>query len=123
MFPHPDRDCVFEEAMVSAGMLKYRGLRLEQQVDGYRGRGIQPHAGLHACGVIARKEPLPAKLRHATEVWWAENLEWTYQDQLSLPFVLASVGDWSQSDPRQSLAQRLVRLDTPQERELKMRSV
>ena len=92
MFPHPDRDCIFEEAMASAAMLKYRCLPIEEQVASYRRRGIQPHSGLYACGVIARKEPLSAKLREANKVWWAENLKWTYQDQLSLPFVLHQLG-------------------------------
>jgi hypothetical protein len=92
MFSHPDRDCIFDEAMASAAMLKYRGLPIEEQVDSYRRRGIQPHAGLYACGVIVRKEPLPAILRQANRVWWAENLKWTYQDQLSLPFVLHQLG-------------------------------
>jgi len=92
MFAHPDRDCIFEEAAVSAGMLKYRGLPLEEQVACYGRRGIQAHSGLHACTVIARKEPLPAMLRRANELWWAENVKWTWQDQLSLPFVLHQLG-------------------------------
>jgi len=92
MFRHPDRDCIFEEAAVSKGMLKYRELPIERQVENYRKLGIQPHSGLFACGVIARKEPLPAVLRRANKKWWAENLRWTYQDQLSLPYVLFSLG-------------------------------
>src|SRR5262249_3180997 len=79
-FTDPDRACIFEEAIASAAMLKYRGLPIEGQVESYRRCGIQPHSGLYACGVIARKEPLPAKLIHANQIWWAENLRWTYQD-------------------------------------------
>ena len=92
MFAHPDRDCIFEEAVASSAMLKYRNLPIDEQVENYRRCGIQPHSGLHACGVIARKEPLPAQLRQANNVWWAENLKWTYQDQLSLRFVLHQLG-------------------------------
>lgn len=92
MFRHPDRDCIFEEASASLAMLKYQKMPITDQVNSYRLCGIQPHAGLFACGVIVRKEPLRTKLRQANELWWSENQKWTYQDQLSLPMVLHQQG-------------------------------
>ncbi len=87
MFAHPDRDCIFEEAIVSAQMEKYRNLAIHEQVMFYKGIGVQPHSGLFACGVIVRKEPLPRSLIDANLTWWEENCNRTYQDQLSLPYV------------------------------------
>jgi O-antigen biosynthesis protein len=92
MFRHPDRDCIFDEAFVSAKMKKYEGLPVREQVEAYRREGVPEHGGLFACGVIARKEPLRDALRRVNELWWKENVKWTYQDQLSLPYVLKKTG-------------------------------
>ena len=92
MFRHPDRDCIFAEAAVSATMEKYHGRPVFEQVEAYRREGVVEHGGLFACGVIARQEPLNDSLRRVNESWWQENVKWTYQDQLSLPYVLKSTG-------------------------------
>jgi hypothetical protein len=91
LFPHPDRDCIFEEAEVSLTMEKYRGLPLEEQVRAYGMEGVQPHSGLYACTIIGRQEPLSAPLQALNESWWAENWKWSYQDQLSLPYLLSKL--------------------------------
>lgn len=90
MFTHPDRDCIYDEARVSATMVKYRGLPVGPQVESYR-PVVPPHGGLYACSIIARREPVSDRIRFANEQWWAENLRWTYQDQLSLPYVLRKI--------------------------------
>jgi len=91
MFVHPDRDCIYDEARVSATLVKYRGLPILPQVEAYRSV-VPPHSGLYACGIIVRHEPAPKRTKRANELWWKENLKWTYQDQLSLPYVLRKVG-------------------------------
>jgi hypothetical protein len=73
-------------------MIKYRGFPIREQVSYYSKVAILPHSGLYACGVVARKEPLMPMLRRANELWWSENVKWSYQDQLSLPFVLHQLG-------------------------------
>jgi hypothetical protein len=88
MFRHNERDCIFEEAAVSATMEKYRGRPVFEQVEAYRREGVIEHGGLFECGVIARQEPLNDRVRRVNELWWKENEKWTYQDQLSLPYVL-----------------------------------
>lgn len=87
MLRHPDRDCIYEEAIGSRGLRKYDGQPLEDQVAAYRAEGFPAHHGLMACTVIARRTDAPA-LAALNEAWWRENLEWTYQDQISLPVVL-----------------------------------
>ena len=91
MFVHPDRDCIYDEATVSITMPKYQHAPILPQVEAYRSV-VPPHSGLYACTVIIRREPSPERLKRAHELWWKANVTWTYQDQLSLPFVLRRVG-------------------------------
>ncbi len=91
MFVHPDRDCIYEEALASIPMRKYQRLPILSQVETYRSV-VRPHSGLYACTVIVRREPSTERLKRVHMLWWEENVNWTYQDQLSLPFVLRSVG-------------------------------
>src|SRR6266487_3848907 len=48
MFEHPERDCIYDEAVVSRLMRKYEGQPLEEQVALYRSQGWPPHNGLWA---------------------------------------------------------------------------
>jgi hypothetical protein len=91
MFVHPDRDCIYEEALTSITMRKYQDVPILPQVETYRSV-VPPHGGLYACTVIVRREPSTKRLKRVHSLWWEENCKWTYQDQLSLPFVLRSVG-------------------------------
>jgi hypothetical protein len=91
MFVHPDRDCIYEEALDSIRWRKYEHLPILPQVESYR-PFVPPHSGLYACGLIARREPSSRGLNDVHEAWWDENIKWTYQDQLSLPFVIRRAG-------------------------------
>ena len=88
LLPHPDRDCIYDELDVSVKMPKYDGQPLTEQVAFYKAEGHPSHSGLWACGVIVRSAQLPEKLKALNEAWWEENLHWSYQDQLSLPYLL-----------------------------------
>jgi hypothetical protein len=88
MFYHPDRNCIYDEMLISIRMEKYEGLPLIEQVASYRGAGYPKNAGLWATGVIVRRGRIPRKLKTINEEWLAENQNWSYQDQLSLPYLL-----------------------------------
>lgn len=90
MFVHPDRDCIYEEAVVSRMMLKYEGQALEQQVGLYEQRGWPSHGGLWASTTFARRHT-PRVLQFGA-AWFAHNHLLTYQDQLSLPILLEQYG-------------------------------
>ena len=89
MFVHPERDCIYAEAQVCLhpDFLKYRGLPIREQVESYKFEGYPEHNGLMAAGLILR-DMRRRELHQINEDWWQENLRWTYQDQLSLPYVL-----------------------------------
>src|SRR5262249_28199370 len=84
LFPHPDRDNIFDEAVVSHGMAKYQQLPVLEQVEHYRRLGFGERE-LYACGVLARSTA-DRRMRRLHRDWMHENLRWSYQDQLSLPF-------------------------------------
>lgn len=89
-FVHPWRDCLYEEAEVSAGMPKYEGERIDEQAKEYRSTRHPEHWGLWAAGVIARQHtPEIIELGNV----WAEEIEWwSFQDQVSQPFALRETG-------------------------------
>ena len=90
---HPDRDCIYTEVDASIPMRKYHGLPLREQVESYRRRGYPEHNGLMASGVIVRDMSKPL-LASINDDWWREIENWSYQDQLSLPFALWSRNYW-----------------------------
>jgi len=82
---HPWRDCALAEGDYSATLARYADTRVKEQTDFYR--GFHPRRwGLIATGAIAwRINPLT---RAFGEVWWDEQLNWSHQDQVSLPILL-----------------------------------
>ena len=85
-FVHPWRDCVYTEAEASADLPKYWGEPIEGQAKYYRAAGHPEHWGLWATGVIARKHTLRTAKMGA--LWGQEVNVWSFQDQLSQPYVL-----------------------------------
>ena len=85
LYEHPWRDCIYDEADASIVLEKYQGQPIVEQVAHYRAQGHPEHAGLYACGTLARRStPAVTELMEA----WADEIEdWSYQDQLSLPVV------------------------------------
>lgn len=91
---HPWRDCIYDEADASRGMLKYQGQPIDAQVEHYRRKGHPEHWGLWATGLIVRSDGRNQGLARAMNMdfgrrWLAEQMRWTYQDQLSEAPLLA----------------------------------
>ena len=93
MLKHPTRRCIYTEAAFSAQLPKYRYQRISEQVEHYRQQGYPENNGLMAATVSAR-DLRRRDLDEVFEDWWEENLAWTYQDQISLPYVLWKHGRW-----------------------------
>lgn len=88
---HPERDCIYAEAEVSMRMLKYQGQPCREQVEHYRKQGHPDHGGLWATGCIVRcwGEPWCFHDDHLFgERWLAEQMRWSYQDQLSEAYLI-----------------------------------
>lgn len=90
-FRHPQRDNIGDEARYSTGMRKYDGLPMIDQADRYMARrGDADRLGLWASTTFARRHT-PRVLQMGA-AWLAHCEMGTYQDQLSLPVLLADYG-------------------------------
>jgi hypothetical protein len=89
LFPHPDRDCLYDEIRVTATMPRYAGTRFDEQAAAYRAAGHPPHWGLCAT-VIARRHT--AAVVSLGDAWMAEVASWGGSDQLALPVALRGAG-------------------------------
>lgn len=84
VYQHPSgRTCIETELRESLPMEKYQGLPLEAQVSHYFNQGMPKDYGLWALGVILRDR----NHNDFGSKWLLENFIWTYQDQLSLPYL------------------------------------
>lgn len=92
-FQHPERDCIYQEALHCFDMPKYEKQPILDQVAAYHREGYPRDYGLYACGMIARK----GDQDDFDEAWWLENAEWTYQDQLSFPYVAWKLGRYPEA--------------------------
>jgi hypothetical protein len=86
-FGHPWRDCLYDEAEESRRLPKYVDERdlLTQQVHVYGLANMPRHWGLWATGVIAREHR--ADVLHLGDQWARQIDTYSYQDQVSYPYV------------------------------------
>jgi hypothetical protein len=84
--PHPARTCIYPEASYSATLTwRYDAPSINAQAEHYS--HFHPaNWGLIATGFNVRRHT-PAVLELADE-WWTENVQWSHQDQLSLPVLM-----------------------------------
>jgi len=85
-FVHPERDDISAEADTSFPLRKYEGQQIIEQAAHYKKQGLPDHWGLWACGFIVRHTK---SLGHRLGNYWlAEQLRWSWQDQISEPYLL-----------------------------------
>jgi TOD1/MUCI70, glycosyltransferase-like domain len=88
LWRHPQRERITAEARYSAAMQKYLGLNMGGQVASYLARRDDAdNLGLYASTIIGRLHT-PTVLQMGA-AWFAHCDTLTYQDQLSLPVMLA----------------------------------
>jgi hypothetical protein len=88
--PHHDgRTDAYSEATIRPP--KYASEPLDEQVAAYRRAGYPGNDGLYECGVMAR-DMTHGNVRELGQFWEGEVERFSYQDQVSLPFVLWSLG-------------------------------
>jgi alkaline ceramidase TOD1/glycosyltransferase MUCI70-like protein len=83
---HPSRSCIYPEAEFSATLPRYFSqTKLLAQAAHYASIGHPANWGLVATGSnIRRHTPLVEKV---SDLWWDECVNWSHQDQLSLPVL------------------------------------
>lgn len=85
-YPHPWRDCVYDEAGECARLRRAPAPALARQAEAYRAAGMPEHWGLRNTMVLARRNT--EAMRKLGRDWWQEIQTHTIRDQVSLPFLL-----------------------------------
>lgn len=91
MWTHPWRDDFTAEAWASHEMPKYQDQNVLNQVAYYATQAMPADWGLWATG-FAVYPNWSARIDTINRAWMAEMVRWTYQDQLSLPYVTWRLG-------------------------------
>lgn len=88
MFRHNTRNCLFDEAAECILL----GLDNKQVIESHIARytGFKRNKGLYQGGVILRRHT--DKIKRFNEMWWAEYCTGCKRDQISMPYVIESLG-------------------------------
>lgn len=84
--PHPARRCIYPEAAFSATLARYDAQAIHAQSMFYGSVVGHPlNWGLVATGANVRRHT--AEVIELGQQWWQECINWSHQDQLSLPVL------------------------------------
>jgi hypothetical protein len=86
-FPHPERDCIYDEAEKCKAIKKGVASDIDRQIKHYKEEGYPAHNGLYDSGCIVRNHK-KTQIQEIMRQWWEEIKEYSYRDQLSLSYVL-----------------------------------
>ena len=84
-YKHSCRNNIMDEYKISKSLSKYHNHKMEEQINKYRTELYHDNI-LYECGIFILKNN--EKNIKIMNDWWEENVTYSYQDQLSLPYVL-----------------------------------
>lgn len=90
VFAHPDRDCVYDEAMACIEQGRAQPGAVGDQMARYRQEGYPEGVGLAACWVLVRRHT--PEVKRFNEAWWAEYAKGAKRDQLSFNHTCWKLG-------------------------------
>lgn len=85
VFPHPRRNCVYQEIEACIGFEKADTEELNIQWDKYDKEGYPKNNGLGQCNILLRRHN--ERTAKFNERWWAEICSQSPRDQVSFPYV------------------------------------
>ena len=88
-FKHSTRDNIKDETNVSIQMEKYKSQKINEQYAEYINSGFPDKTGLFENTIMVRKNN--NRCNAIYDKWWVHNLKYSYQDQISYPYVLWSL--------------------------------
>lgn len=93
LFLDPECQDISQEAEFSLQVWqeKYRGQPLREQAAYYKDQGLPSPHRMYAGGIHIRDNRV-AWTHRMNLLWFSECIKWSYQDQLSLPYVLWKIG-------------------------------
>jgi len=86
MWRHPFRDDVYLEACAIISHRRHEPAAIISQVESYHRSGLPRHTGLYEASFIWRRHGAEPVVRFM-ELWWAEILNYSSRDQLSLAYL------------------------------------
>ena len=89
-FKHPQRSNIKDEMDVSVRMGKYVNQDIPSQYAAYMKEGFPDDMGLFECTMIIKKNT--PTINEAFDVWWIQNMQYSYQDQISYTYSLWKKG-------------------------------
>jgi len=90
VFAHPNRNCVYDEAVVCARQKRAPAKIVEAHMARYRAEGYPRRNGLAACWVLIRRHT--KAMERLNELWWEEWVSGAKRDQLSFNYVCWKLG-------------------------------
>lgn len=92
--PHPQRNCIYEEAQAVISHNKAQPDKVRAQMETYAAAGYPKRHGLIETNFLIYNLRHP-RIKEVLQAWYKEVSERTHRDQLSLNFVLWQLGlDW-----------------------------
>lgn len=89
-FKHPHRNCIYKEAEGCKRMSKDNPETIDTQIQHYREIGFPENYGLHACGLLIRRNT--QAVNEFEELWWKEVVNGSFRDQLSFDYIRWKTG-------------------------------
>lgn len=84
-FPHPERNCLFDEAEACRQLAMTDPVALNRQLALYRAAGLEVPTGLIATGLLIRRHT--SACIQLCEDWFREAVLFSARDQISFPYV------------------------------------
>jgi hypothetical protein len=85
-FKHSVRNNIIDETNTCRFYTKYIDQNLDNQIESYKKEGFTDDVGLFELTCIIKKNN--SRVNNIFDLWWIHNLQYSYQDQISYPFVL-----------------------------------
>lgn len=101
VFRHPERQCLYDEAVLCAKARLDDPETIIAQVSRYERQGFGKGRGLAECNVLIRRHT--AAVERFDNAWWAEWCAGSVRDQISFPYALDVAGiepNWIEQAPR-----------------------
>lgn len=86
-YKHSERNNVKDEVQASLGQQRYVEQNVIEQFEQYKQNGFPDQTGLFENGMFIRSIK-DDKINAMFDSWWKHNVQYSFQDQLSYPYVL-----------------------------------
>lgn len=90
-YKHSKRNNIMKEVSASLDQKRYVEQKIINQYQIYKDRGFPDQSGLFENGVFIRTIK-NENINNMFDLWWKHNVEYSFQDQLSYPYVLWKYG-------------------------------